>query len=449
MSIKSSQSLVIIGNGMATGRFLDDLNAFAPGKYTVTVIGDETFGSYNRIMLSSVLAGTATIDEIIQKPPHWYEQNNVALHCNARVVAINKQAKTIDLNDGRQLSYDHLVIATGSRSSTIPAKNQQLDGIFSFRNIDDTQNIERWCTGKKHALVIGGGLLGLEAAYGLSIKGIQVTLVHRNRWLMNRQLDETAGKMLKTTLEAKNIHFELACEVNGFNQLAEQQGNMQVCGASLNNGVELDVDLVVIATGITPNSELGKTASLNVNRAIVVDDFMLTSDEHISALGECCEHRGETFGLVEPIWAQSKVLAQRLSVDLTLSKQDVNHHKDSLCEDSHREEFAGVSGFNNVPTPTKLKVSGVQIFSAGMVQETVDCAAYFLVDEHCAIYRKLIVKNNKLVGIVLFGDVSSGMYYFNLMQEQNVIAAEYAQALLLGEDFYLSQQALLTPSLEA
>jgi len=434
MSIKSSQSLVIIGNGMATGRFLDDLHKFAPGQYTVTVIGDEAFGSYNRIMLSSVLAGTATIDEIIQKPASWYEQNNVALHCNARVMAINKHTKTVDLNDGRQLSYDHLVIATGSRSSTIPAKNQGLDGVFSFRNIEDTQHIEQWCVGKKHALVVGGGLLGLEAAYGLSIKGIKVTLVHRNRWLMNRQLDEASGKMLKATLEAKNIHFELACEVSGFNQLDEQAGNTWVKGASLTNGVELDVDLVVIATGITPNSELGKAADLDVNRAITVNDYLLTSDEYISALGECCEHRGETFGLVEPIWAQSKILAQRLSVEHASSTSEVSHY-----------DF---KGFNNVPTPTKLKVSGVQIFSAGMVQETADCTAYHLIDASFAIYRKLIFKNNKLVGIVLFGDVSSGMYYFNLMQAQQVIAVEHAQTLLFGEDFYLSQQILLANSLD-
>lgn len=435
MPIKSSQSLVIIGNGMATGRFLDDLHKFAPGQYTITVIGDEAFGSYNRIMLSSVLAGTATIDEIIQKPPQWYKQNNVALHCNARVVGINKHTKTIDLNDGRQLSYDHLVIATGSRSSTIPAKNQQLEGVFSFRNIEDTQHIEQWCVGKKHALVVGGGLLGLEAAYGLSIKGINVTLVHRNRWLMNRQLDEASGRMLKATLEAKNIHFELACEVSGFNQLGGQIGNAGVKGASLTNGVELDVDLVVIATGITPNSELGRAAGLDVNRAIIVNDYLLTSDEHISALGECCEHRGETFGLVEPIWAQSKILAQRLSVEITPSKPDLNH--------GNGEGLNGMTGFNNVPTPTKLKVSGVQIFSAGMVQENADCAAFYLVDERLAIYRKLIFKNNKLVGIVLFGDVSSGMFYFNLMQEEQVIATEHAQTLLLGEDFYLSQQTLL------
>lgn len=432
MSTKPPQSLVIIGNGMATGRFLDDLNTFSPGQYDVTVIGDEAFGSYNRIMLSSVLAGTATIDEIIQKPPHWYTQNKVTFHSDTRVVAVNKHTKTIDLNDGRQLPYDHLVIATGSRSAIIPAKNQQLDGIFSFRNIEDTQNIEQWCIGKKHALVIGGGLLGLEAAYGLSIKGIQVTLVHRNRWLMNRQLDETSGHMLKATLESKNIHFELACEVSGFNLLAAQQHHMEVRGARLNNGVELDVDLVVIATGITPNSELGKTAEINVNRAIIVDDFMLTSDEHISALGECCEHNGQTFGLVEPIWAQSKILAQRLRVESTPYANKVNTQGSN-----------NTVGFQNVPTPTKLKVSGVQIFSAGMVHEAADCTAYCLVDEHFAVYRKLIFKNHILVGIVLFGDVSSGMYYFNLMQEQHVIAAEHAQALLLGEDFYLSQLALL------
>ena len=173
----------------------------------------------------------------------------------------------------------------------------------------------------------------------------------------------------------------------------------------------------------------------------MVDDFMLTSDKHISALGECCEHKGQTFGLVEPIWAQSKILAQRLHVDLALSPSDVNH--------INVEGFDNLARFNNVPTPTKLKVSGVQIFSAGMVQETVDCAAYYLVDEHFAIYRKLILKNNKLVGIVLFGDVSSGMYYFKLMQEHQIIVTEHVQTLLLGEDFYLSQQTLLAPSLDA
>ncbi len=409
MSKVNKKQLVIVGNGMATGRLLDGILKYAPDQYDITVIGEEAQGSYNRIMLSSVLAGEVRYEDIIQKPIDWYQQQGIRLIINSRAVKVHRLTMKVELDDQRLIAYDELVIAIGSRSSQIPAKNQNIQGVYNFRNIQDTQKIQLKSKTKKRAVVIGGGLLGLEAAYGLAISGVSVTLIHRNRWLLNRQLDKVSGEMLQAILESKNITVELGSEVAVFESRIDACQQEVVSGAKLKNGKSIATDMIVVATGITPNSELGKNSGLEVNRAIVVDDYMQTSDDHISALGECCEHHELTFGLVDPIWLQCDILAKRLTV-------------------------GEVHMFKNAPSPTKLKVSGVQLFSAGQVESCGDTRTYSMVDENSKVYRKLILKNNRIVGVVLFGDVSSGMDYFDLMQQKTEITSNIP-LLLIGTEF--------------
>lgn len=417
--VQIKPALVIIGNGMATGRLLDEIIKRTPNKYQITVISKEHFGSYNRIMLSAVLAGEATIDSIMQKPPAWYKAHHINFLSGGVVTYINKEKKYVDLASGVQIDYDELIIATGSRTAKIPAKNQNITGIFNFRNIADTEEIQAFTkqagTTKKQAVVIGGGLLGLEAAYGLALSGVEVTLVHRNKWLLNRQLDKVAGVMLQTIMEQKNINFVLGHEVAAFESnidqslAADNEKTEILSGVTLTNGTFICAQMAVIATGITPNKELAQISNIEVNRAILVNDYMQTSELSISALGECCEHQGATFGLVDPIWAQCITLAER------------------LCHNLEKP-------FYNAPVATKLKVSGVQLFSAGNVEVSEDSQCFTLLDKKALIYRKLIVKNDKISGVVLFGDVSSGMAYFDLMQQATTVTPMLPE-LLIGEEF--------------
>ncbi len=413
-------SLVIVGSGMATGRLLDEIIQRSPNTYQITVIGDEPYGSYNRILLSSVLAKETHYKNIIQKTPQWYQDNNITFVPNMRVTRIDKETKVIyamptNIDEltadtkNTEYAYQHLVLAVGSRAARIPAKNQDLEGVFSFRNILDTEKIESYSKNKKTAVVVGGGLLGLEAAYGLALSGIKVTLVHRNKWLLNRQLDETSGNMLKKVMLEKNIDFALGEEIVQFENTLNASQQKIISGVILTNGQHLKADMAVIATGITPNAELGKDAGLSVNRAILVDDNMQTSDASISALGECCEHNNETFGLVDPIWAQCTSLATQLT-------SSTPH------------------AFVNKPVATKLKVSGVQLFSAGVVESSKDTQTYTLLDEKSGVYRKLMIKGDIIVGIVLFGDTSSGMNYFDLMNNKTPIK-QYLPELIFGHEY--------------
>jgi len=415
-------TLVIIGNGMATGRLLDEILSRTPDKFNIKVIGKEPYGSYNRIMLSSVLAGETTVEGIIQKTPQWYKEHSIELISDTVVAHIDSVNKTLTLQGNQALHakyampYDKLVLAVGSRSAKIPAKNQNIQGIFNFRDIKDTEQIQGFVcqdqnvqNNDKNALVIGGGLLGLEAAYGLAISGVNVTLIHRNKWLLNRQLDKVAGTMLQNIMAAKNINFVLGEEVTQFISNKNSEGEDVLSGVELTNGNKLTIQMCVIATGITPNKELATSAAIEVERAIVVNDYMQTSNEHISALGECCQHKDATFGLVDPIWSQCKTLAERLC----------NGH---------------LSAFANAPVPTKLKVSGVQLFSAGVVESSESTQTFVLTDKKSCIYRKIIIKNDVIVGVLLFGNVSSGMAYFDMMLNNKKVSHALPN-LLMGHEF--------------
>lgn len=411
------KSIVVVGNGMAAGRLLDELIKRDHSLLDITVIGDEIHGCYNRIMLSPVLAGETTAAEIINKPVPWYGESGIRFVSGARVVRIDRAAMQVETQSGELFAYDQLVLATGSRPAQIPAKNQQLQRIYSFRTLDDVDRITKSAEGAAtvqaaaNAVVIGGGLLGLEAAYGLASKGLSVTLVHRSRWLLNRQLDKQAGALLKQVMEQKGVTFRLACEVEQF------EGQSYVQGVRLSSGETLSCQLAVIATGITPNKELGLGAGLEGERGIRVDENLRTSDERISAIGECIEFNGNTYGLVEPIWQQCVALADRL----VLKKS---------------------TAFIDVPVATKLKVSGVQLFSAGEHLTTDEHRELLYSDPAGGVYRKILLKNDCIVGIVLFGDTRDGYDYFAMLEAKTPVA-DIAPLLLLGKAFYQMDDAAI------
>lgn len=395
------KELVIVGNGMAAGRLVDELLAQTQLPYRITVIGDEPEGSYNRIMLSAVLAEEMQESAIIQKDRAFYRANNVRFLAGQRVQAVDADAKRLHFQEGPSLAYDHLILATGALPARIPAKNQHLAGITHFRTLADVRQMKTASSKGTDALVVGGGLLGLEAAYGLAEQGMRVTLVHRASHLMSRQLDRGAGDYLKGVMRAKNISFELCAEVDEF------IGSDQVTGAVLSNGKTLNCSLAVIATGIRPNCSLAESARLATGAGIRVDDRLLTTNPDISALGECCEFEGTTFGLVEPIWRQCRVLAARL---------------------------AGKAGepFSLQPVATKLKVSGVQLFSAGEFATQSHHRELLLNDAKHQSYRKLLLRDNRIVGIVLAGDTRDGQFYFDLLQAK-VDIGNQGHKLLFGQ----------------
>ena len=411
--MKEKKKLVIVGNGMATGRLLDDLSQYdafgeTESHVEITVIGDEPVGGYNRILLSPVLAGEASPDSIVTKPVSWYCDNSVTLKIGVSVDRIDRDNKKVCLSGGETCDYDILVLAIGSRPSVIPAANQNLLGVTVFRTLADVDYIQTFIAstqqGEQRAVVVGGGFLGLEAAYGIACQGVKVTLIHRSAWLLNRQLDKASGALLERVMAEKNIDFRLNDEVDRF------LGEQQLEGVRLKSGEILPCSLAVIAAGITPNKELGQAAGLACNRGIEVNGFLQTSDADIFALGECVEFEGETFGLVEPIWRQSQALASYL--------MSVNS-----------------SPFVSDMVATKLKVSGVSLFSAGehITREGMRELVYQDVANN--IYRKLLLKDNKIVGIVLFGDIQNGQNYYDMMINQAHISGE-VDVLVLSGGFY-------------
>lgn len=378
--------LVIVGNGMAAGRLIDELLKRDANQFEITIVGEEPHGSYNRIMLSPVLAGELPAESVIQKNVNWYKEHGIRFVAGGFVQQIYADSKHIRLASGHNIFFDELVLATGSSPAKIKAHNQHLQNIYSFRTLTDVDTISKSAEHCRHAIVVGGGLLGLEAAHGLAQKGIEVTVVHRSDRVLNRQLDDRAAQMLQALMASRHIQFELNAEITAFG------GTEQVTTATLNNGKRLPCELAVIATGITPNAELGRSTGLQVNRGIEVDAYMRTNQRHISALGECCEFQGETFGLVEPIWEQCQTLAERLACN-------------------------NLMPFQLKPVPTKLKVSGVYLFSSGDYITGKDHRELIIHDPAVGVYRKLLIKNNRLVGSVLFGDVRDGQFYFELMQK--------------------------------
>jgi nitrite reductase (NADH) large subunit len=396
------ERLVIIGNGMAPGRMLEKLFEAAPGRYAVTIFNAEPRVNYDRIMLSPVLSGEKTYEQIVIHGDGWYINHGITLHKGTRVTAIDRAAKTITTDNGLTEPYDKLVIATGSVPFIIPVPGHTLPGVLSYRDLDDVDAMILAAKSRGNAVVIGGGLLGLEAAAGLAEQGMQVTVVHLMPTLMERQLDPAAGYLLKKAIEERGIRV-----LTGANTKAIT-GNGRVEAVELEDGTRIPADLVVMAVGIRPNAALGKQAGLTVNRGIVVDDQMRSSDPDIFALGECVEHRGATYGLVAPLYEMAGVLATTL--------------------------VGEPAAYNGSVTATKLKVTGINLFSAGDFAEAKDREEIVLRDAARGVYKRLVLKDNRIIGTVLYGDVEDGAWFFQLLREGADIA-EMRETLIFGQGY--------------
>ncbi|MCH7293761.1 nitrite reductase small subunit NirD [Acinetobacter higginsii] len=400
--------LVLIGNGLAGMRCLEDLLDMAPDRYDVTVIGEEPWGNYNRIMLSPVLSGEKTIDDIMLHPHAWYHDKGIQFIADDPAIKIDRTRKVVHTEKGESVDYDRLIIATGSSPFIPPVQGVDLKGVISFRDIYDVNTMIKYCESKKNAVVIGGGLLGLEAAYGLKQRGMNVTVLHLMDRIMERQLDGRASRMLRHSIEQKGIN--IITEANTEALIGEEDHVSQV---RLKDGTVLDADLVIFAVGIRPNIALAQSAGLRCNRGILVNDTMQTFDPSIYAVGECIEHRNQTFGLVEPLWGQAFICATHLAEHGSLT-------------------------FKSPTVPTQLKVSGVDVFSAGNFEPKEDYEDIILNDDKRQIYKRIIIQKDKVIGAVLFGDTEDGMWYAELIADQTPVST-FRNKLLFGKDFAMKK----------
>jgi len=401
--------LVVIGNGMAGMRTVEELLKLAPDLYDITVFGAEPYGNYNRILLSPVLAGEKTVDDIILNTRDWYDENGIRLHAGDPVVAIGRRRRIVRSQSGVEVGYDRLLIATGSKPFLIPVPGHDLSGVIAFRDIQDVETMLDAARNHRHAVVIGGGLLGLEAANGLMRQGMSVTVVHVMDSLMERQLDRSASALLQQALERKGLRFLLKANT------AEIVGPDRVSAVRFDDGTEIPADLVVMTAGVRPNIDLAKQAGLHCERAIVVDDTLQTYDPRVYAVGECVQHRMATFGLVAPIWDQARVCGAHLA-------------------------GAGHRRYVQRATATKLKVTGVELYSAGDFIGGPDSEDLVLRDPQRGVYKRLVIEENRVVGAVLYGDVKEGAWYFELIQNRTDISSLRSQ-LLFGKALCETQAA--------
>jgi nitrite reductase (NADH) large subunit len=394
--------LIVIGNGMAGCRAVEEILERDPSRYRITIFGAEPRVNYNRIMLSPLLAGEKSFEDIIINSQEWYDDNGIELIAGDAVVAIDRLAKTVTSRSARTQSYDKLILATGSDPFIIPVPGHDLQGVISFRDMDDVGAMLRAASAGGEAVVIGGGLLGLEAAHGLSLRGMKVTVIHLMNTLMERQLDEAAGWLLKTELERRGQQILTTADT------AEIYGDGRVEGVRLKDGREIPASIVVMAVGIRPNVRLARDAGLAIGRGIHVDDHMVTSDADILSVGECVEHAGQVYGLVAPIWDMCRSLADGL--------------------------VAEPNGYTGSVTSTKLKVSGIDLFSAGDFSGGEGCEDIVMRDAARGVYKRVIVKDDRIVGAVLYGDTADGNWYFDLLKRQEDVS-EIRDALIFGQAF--------------
>ncbi|HZN47785.1 MAG TPA: nitrite reductase large subunit NirB, partial [Ramlibacter sp.] len=396
--------LVMIGNGMAGVRTLEELLKIAPELYDVSVFGAEPHPNYNRILLSPVLAGEQTLDEIVLNSWEWYEQNQIRLHAGKKVVQIDRVKRVVRAEDGTEEEYDRLLLCTGSNPFILPVPGKDLQGVIAYRDIADTNTMIEAATRYKKAVVIGGGLLGLEAANGLMKRGMDVSVVHVMPWLMERQLDDVAGKLLQKSLEERGLKFLIGAQTQEL--VGGEDGRVKAI--KFKDGTEVEADLVVMAVGIRPNTELAEKARLHCSRGIVVTDTMQTvTDARIYSVGECAAHRGIAYGLVAPLFEQAKVAA------------------------NHLAQF-GIGRYTGSLTSTKLKVTGIDLFSAGEFMGGEGTEEIVMSDPFGGVYKKLVIKDDKLVGACLYGDTVDGSYYFKLLREGRKIG-DIRDKLMFGE----------------
>ena len=395
------EKLVLVGNGMAGVRTLEELLKLDPERYEITVFGAEPWPNYNRIMLSPVLAGEKTVDDIILNDRAWYEDNGITLHTGDPVARIDRVGRKVVTENGEEHSYDRLLIATGSNPFIIPVPGHDKDGVIGFRDIADVEAMLVASKQDKKAVVIGGGLLGLEAANGLMKNGMEVTVVHLMDILMERQLDRPAATLLKRSLEERGMKFLMEA------QTSEIMGNGRVQGVKFADGSEIEADLVVMAVGIRPSIELAQSAGIHCERGIVVNDTMQTYDPRIYAVGECVQHRGQTYGLVAPLFEQAKVAANHLAQ-------------------------LGIARYEGSVTSTKLKVTGIDLFSAGEFNEEEGDETLVLQDAAAGVYKKLVIRDDRIKGAVMYGDTMDGTWYFQMLRDGTDVAA-MRRTILFGQ----------------
>jgi len=384
--------LAVVGNGMAGMRAVEELLALAPNTYEIAVFGAEPHGNYNRILLSPVLAGEMCVDDIVLHPPQWYADNGVALHAGDPVIEIDRHRRIVRSRAGVEWPYDRLLLATGSKPIVLPLPGMDLPGVVTFRDLADVTAMLDAARLYRKAVVIGGGLLGLEAANGLSRRGMDVTVVHLLDTLMERQLDASAAALLKSSLESRGLKFHMPAKT------AAIVGETRAAGVRFADGSELAADLVVMAAGVRPNIDLARSAGLRCDRGILVDDTLQTFDPSIYAVGECVQHRNHTFGLVAPLWEQARVCA------------------------THLAEL-GTARYAGTLPATQLKVAGIEVYSAGDFSGGGRTESIVMHDRRRGVYKRLLVRDNKLRGAVLYGDAKDGHRYLQLMTEGNDISA--------------------------
>ncbi|MBB3119763.1 NAD(P)/FAD-dependent oxidoreductase [Pseudoduganella violacea] len=394
-------ALVVVGNGMAGMRTVEELLKFDPRHYDITVFGAEPHGNYNRILLSPVLAGEKTVDDIMLNTREWYEHHGITLHAGDPVERIDRKRRVVRARSGREVRYDRLLLATGSRPFIIPVPGHKLPGVIAFRDIKDVETMLEAARNHRHAVIIGGGLLGLEAANGLQRQGMDVTVVHVTDALMNQQLDKPAAQLLQKALEGKGLRFMLEA------QTSEIVGEDRVRAVRFKDGSEIPADLVVMTAGVRPNIALAQQSGLHCERAIVVDDTLQTYDPRVYAVGECVQHRSATFGLVAPIWEQARVCAAHLA-------------------------GAGHRRYVQQACATRLKVTGVELYSAGDFIGGEDSEDLVLRDARRGVYKRLVLRGNRIAGAVLYGDVQDGPWYFDLIQKRTDISSMRSH-LLFGQ----------------
>ena len=399
----SRQKLVIIGAGMAAGRFLENLLEARPDAYEVTLFNAEPRGTYNRIMLSPVLWGEKSYQEIVTHDDDWYATNKVTCRFGERVASIDRDRKVV-VGEKGEVAYDRLVIATGSSPFIIPLPGHDLPGVLAYRDADDTDRMIEGCKPGERAIVIGGGLLGLEAAAGLRMRGMEVTVLHLPTTLMERQLDPSAGYLLEKELSGRGL------DIRAGSNTKEIYGNGKVEGVRLDDGSDIPASMVVMAVGIRPSVAVAKEAGLEVNRGIIVDGMMRTSDPSIYSVGECVEFEGNCYGLVAPLFDQARILAQ------------------SFCGDD-------CAAFVHTETATKLKVTGVDLFSAGDFAEGEGREEIVFRDAQRGVYKRLVLQDDRLIGAVLYGETADGAWFFQKIKEGDPISPDERETLIFGQSF--------------
>ncbi|MBB1087752.1 NAD(P)/FAD-dependent oxidoreductase [Lysobacter sp. SG-8] len=395
--------LVVVGNGMAGIRTLEELLKLVPDMYDITVFGAEPHPNYNRILLSPVLAGEQAFEDIVLNPLEWYADNGIRLHLGKQVVRIDRVHRKVVADDGTEAEYDRLLLATGSMPFILPIPGKDLQGVIGYRDIHDTQAMIEAARVKKHAVVIGGGLLGLEAANGLKLRGMDVTVVHLAGWLLERQLDPVAAQLLQKSLAERGLGFRLNTSTTEI--IGNDAG--EAVGVRFSDGTELPADLVVMAVGIRPNATLAQEAGIHCDRGVVVNDTLQTYDPRVYAVGECANHRGIAYGLVAPLFEQAKICA------------------------NHLAQY-GIGIYKGSVSSTKLKVTGIDLFSAGNFMGGEGCEDIVLSDPAGGVYKRLVVQGDRLVGACLYGDTEDGGWYLKLLKDATPIDDRRDQ-LIFGE----------------